>query len=100
MTWRVEILNKTVEDEIDALPTDMQAYYVRVVERIMQVGLEKVKEPHVKHIEKKLWEIRMIGRDGIARALYITASGKRVIVLRAFIKKNSENTARRNCHCL
>ena len=29
----------------------------------------------------------MTGRDGIARALYVTAIGRRVVVVRAFVKK-------------
>jgi phage-related protein len=41
----------------------------------------------VKHLEDKLWELRMTGRDGIARAIYVTASGRRVVILRAFVKK-------------
>jgi phage-related protein len=44
-------------------------------------------EPHVKHLEGKLWELRLTGRDGIARALYVTAIGRRVVVVRAFVKK-------------
>jgi phage-related protein len=40
----------------------------------------------VKHLEGKLWELRLTGRDGIARALYITAIGRRVVVVRAFAK--------------
>jgi phage-related protein len=35
----------------------------------------------------KLWELRLTGRDGIARALYFTAIGRRVVVVRAFVKK-------------
>jgi phage-related protein len=54
------------------------------------VGLESLGEPHVKHLEGKLWEIRLTGRDGIARALYVTAIGKRVIVVRAFVKKTQK----------
>jgi phage-related protein len=34
--------------------------------------------------------MRLRGRDGIARALYITALGKRVIVVRAFVKKTQK----------
>ena len=41
----------------------------------------------MKHLEGKLWEMRMTGRDGIARAIYVTARGQRVIVVRAFVKK-------------
>jgi hypothetical protein len=31
--------------------------------------------------------MRLIGRDGIARAIYVTASGMRVVAVRAFVKK-------------
>src|SRR6266699_2085387 len=32
-------------------------------------------------------ELRLRGRDGIARALYVAAIGRRVVVVRAFVKK-------------
>jgi phage-related protein len=85
--WQVEILNETVGAEIRALPADMQARFLRLAERICQVGLESLGEPHVKHLQGKLWEMRLKGRDGIARALYVTAIGRRVVVVRAFVKK-------------
>lgn len=53
-------------------------------------GLERVHEPHVKHLEDRLWEMRMRGRDGIARAIYVTATGRRVVVLRVFSKKTQK----------
>lgn len=87
MLWRVEVLNGTVGAEIEALPVDMQARFLRLAERICQVGLETLGEPHVRHLEGKLWEMRLKGRDGIARALYVTAIGRRVVVVRAFVKK-------------
>jgi phage-related protein len=57
-------------------------------------GLENLREPHVKHLEGKLWELRMSGRDGIARAIYVTASGRRVVVLRVFVKKTEKTPPR------
>ena len=90
MVWRVEILNETVVAEITALPADMQARFLRLAERIVSVGLENLGEPHVKHLEGKLWELRLTGRDGIARALYVTAIGRRVVVVRAFVKKTQK----------
>jgi phage-related protein len=48
----------------------------------------------VKHLEGKLWELRMTGRDGIARAIYVTASGRRVIVVRVFVKKTQKTPQR------
>jgi phage-related protein len=93
MSWRVESLNETVAAKIAALPMDMQARFLRLVERITAAGLQSLSEPHVKHLEGKLWELRLTGRDGIARALYVTAIGQRVIVVRAF-KKKTQKTPR------
>jgi phage-related protein len=90
MPWQVEILNETVAAEIAALPADMQARFLRLAERITVAGLESVGEPHVKHLQGKLWELRLTGRDGIARALYVTATGRRVFVVRAFVKKTEK----------
>jgi phage-related protein len=38
----------------------------------------------------QLWEIRLKGKPGIARALYVTAKEQRVVILRAFIKKTEK----------
>ena len=51
-------------------------------------------EPYIKHLEGRLWEMRMKGRDGIARAIYVTAHERRVVVVRAFRKK-TQKTPRR-----
>ena len=66
VAWRVEILNETVATEITGLPADMQARFLRLAERIASVGLESLGDPHVKHLEGKLWELRLTGRGGIA----------------------------------
>jgi phage-related protein len=90
MSWHVEILNEIVAAELAALPADMQARFLRLSDRIGQAGLESLGEPHVKHLEGKLWELRLTGRDGIARVLYVTAIGRRVVVVRAFVKKTQK----------
>ena len=92
--WTVELLNQTVDDELEALPEDQQAKFIWITEVIMQHGLEKMREPHVKHLEQGLWEIRMKGRDGISRAIYVVAQPKRVVVVRVF-KKKTQKTPRR-----
>ena len=43
--------------------------------------------PHVRKLQDRLWELRATGKDGIGRAIYVTASGRRVIVVHAFMKK-------------
>ena len=90
MAWTVETLNETVDAELAELPADMRARLVRIAELIESVGLPNVKEPHVRHIRGPLWEIRLKGKAGIARALYVTAKEQRVVILRAFIKKTEK----------
>lgn len=68
----------------------MRAKLEHIVRLIGAFGLEHVREPHVKHLEGRLWEMRLAGRDGIARALYLTAMGKRVVIVRAFRKKTQK----------
>ncbi len=90
MAWSVETLDQRVDDELLALPADMQARFFRIAELIDAKGLSGVREPHVKHLTGKLWEMRMSGRAGIARALYQAASGQRVVVVRIFVKKTQK----------
>ena len=73
MAWRVRTLNATVDEELDALPADMRARFVRIAGLIAAVGLERV---------------------GIARALYVTATERQVVVVRALVKK-TRHTPRR-----
>ena len=58
------------------------------------MGWRQTREPYVKHLEGPLWEMRMKGRDGIARAAYVTATGRRVVVVHVFRKK-TQRTPRR-----
>ncbi len=93
MAWTVETLNGTVDAELAELPVDMRARLARISELIESVGLSNVREPHVRHIRGQLWEIRLKGKAGIARALYVTAREQRVVILRAFIKKTQKTPA-------
>jgi phage-related protein len=92
MGWIVEILPVAAR-ELAALPDNMQARFQRIVALIQTRGLEHMREPYVKHLEGRLWEMRMTGRDGISRAIYVTAIGRRVVVVRAFIKKTQKTPA-------
>jgi phage-related protein len=94
MEWAVEFLDEDVKAKIDAMPLDIQASFKRIVELIQSHGLERVREPYVKHLEGPLWEMRMKGKAGIARAVYVTAVGRRVVIVHVFEKK-TQKTPRR-----
>ena len=92
--WSVETLNEAVDAELTALPPDMRARFVRVTQLIQEFGPFQVGMPHIKSLNNKLWEIRVSGRDGIARGIYIMAVEKRLVVLHVFIKKTPATPAR------
>ncbi|MDE0489673.1 MAG: type II toxin-antitoxin system RelE/ParE family toxin [Gammaproteobacteria bacterium] len=94
MVWRVQTLNDAVDREFDALPADMRARFARMCQLVASVGLDRMGAPHVRHVTGPLWEMRLAGRDGIARALYVAATGRRVVVVRVFVKK-TRRTPRR-----
>jgi phage-related protein len=88
--WIVETLNSTVDGELAALPADMRARLVRIGAIIEAVGFQGLPADAVKHLEDKLWELRIRGKDGIARAIYVTAIKQRVVIIRAFVRKTQK----------
>jgi phage-related protein len=92
--WTVELLDDTVVAELDAWPRDLRAALTRIFNRIGSVGLERLGEPHVRHIEGKLWEMRVSGNRLKGRALYVAAIGRRVVVVLAFVKKTRKTPDR------
>jgi phage-related protein len=92
--WTVDLLDDTVVAELDAWPRDLRAALTRIFNRIGSVGLERLGEPHVRHIEGKLWEMRVSGNRLEGRALYVAAIGLRVVVVLAFVKKTRKTPDR------
>ncbi len=66
------------------------------MELIQAHGLDHVREPYLKHLEEPLWEMRMKGRGGIARAIRVTAAGKRIVDRPRLRKEDPENAAKRD----
>jgi phage-related protein len=90
MHWTVETLNAAVDAEVAALPRGLRARLTRLVDLIEVYGLEALRAPRAKHLEGKLWELRVKGGEGIARAVYVTATGRRLVILHAFVKKSDK----------
>lgn len=88
--WTIETLNSTVDAELQTLPADMQARLSWISQLVKARGLQQVGMPYVRHIQGELWEMRLKGKDGIARALYVVVKPRRLVVVRAFIKKTQK----------
>ena len=93
MPWTVDLIPQA-EAELLAMPPDIQAHFMRIRRLIMEFGAQDVGMPHVRPLEGKLWEMRMKGKDGIARAVYVAQTGQRLIVLHVF-SKTTQTTPRK-----
>lgn len=107
MRWTVEALNAAVDAEIAALPRDMRARLTRLSAIIEEYGFGGLPRDAVKHLDGRLWELRITGRDGISRAIYLTAAMRRVVMSVYLSRRrrrrrranwNWRGNARRRCH--
>ena len=89
MHWTVTVTPEA-EAELLVLPADMQTRFLHIAELLESFGPQKVGMPHIRPLEGKLWEMRMTGRDGIARAVYVARTGQRLTVLHVFTKKTQK----------
>src|ERR1700743_3086992 len=94
MRWTVGFVNAAAEAEVKALPPDMIAHFLRMGDLIGTAGLMRLREPQEKHLTGKLWVMRLKGRDGIARSIYVAVREQRVVVLRTFVKKTEKTPPR------
>ena len=92
MVWNVE-LTLDATREFEALPADLRGRFLFIARRLEHETPVNVGMPHVRPLGNKLWELRLKGKDGIARAVYFLATGQRVLVVRIFVKK-TEKTPR------
>lgn len=93
-SWNIKLLNKAVERELNALDTDMRAKFAHVCDLLVKFGPEQVGLPHIKHLTRDLWEIRLQCKSGAARAIYVTASARSITVVHLFVKKTRKTPRR------
>jgi phage-related protein len=82
------------ERELKALSDDLQARFLHVAGMVEEFGPARVGMPQIRPLGGKLWEMRLSGRNTIGRAIYFAARGRRLVVVRVFVKK-TEKTPRR-----
>jgi len=89
--WVVKYYER-LEEWLETVPADIKAKVLRIVDMLVRFGPHNVREPYVNHVEgqRKLFEIRAKGKDGIARVFYCTISGQKIILLHGFIKKSDK----------
>lgn len=93
MAFEIEYFHPRVLAEIESWPVEVVADYARLVE-LMAVHGPDLRLPHSRAFGGGLFELRPRGRSGIGRAFYCFVSGRRIVVLHAFIKKTQQTPDR------
>lgn len=91
--YEISHFSKATEEELLRLLDDVAARYVVLTRRMIALGPD-LGEPHTKALGNGLFELRLKGSEGIARVFFCTLAGRRIVMLRAFVKK-SQRTPRR-----
>ncbi len=89
VNWTV-LVDKRVEAWLNDIAKDIKARIINIVDLLNEHGPQNVREPYVKHIKGRLFEIRAKGKDGIARVFYFTMTDRKIVLLHGFIKKTQK----------
>ncbi len=93
MDYTIEYYSDAVAEEILALPDTLAARYIVLTRRIAAVG-PGLGPPHTDAFGEGLFELRLKGREGIARVFFCALVGRRVVMLHSFVKKTQKTPAR------
>ncbi len=93
MDFRIEFYSEAVEEAVLDLPDTLAARYVVLTRRMLALG-PNLGEPHTKAFGQGMFELRLKGAEGIARAFYCTVVERRIILLHCFVKKSTKTPVR------
>jgi phage-related protein len=82
-----------VEEFFNQLAANDRARIDQTIRLLEEFGLQ-LGPPYVKHLEGKLWELRVRAGRRFYRVIYFAFTGQRFILLHAFLKK-TQKTPRR-----
>jgi len=82
------IFHPEAKEEILSLDSEMQGKVIFALEKLEARG-NNLRHPHTAVIRDGLFELR-VGKKNIARTFFAFAKGKKIYVLRTFIKKSQK----------
>jgi phage-related protein len=91
--WTITYYSERVQNEIYNLPTGIAVRYVRLTDMLIEFG-PNLRMPHPRAMSAGWFEMRISGKEGIARVFYCTAQEQQIIMLHSFVKK-TEKTPKR-----
>jgi phage-related protein len=78
-----------VREFLEGLDEKTQARFIWSIEQLRQLNV-RAREPLVKPLEGKLWELRRASQGNIYRLLYFFFSGRRIVFVHGFQKKTQK----------
>ena len=93
MNWTITYYSDSVQEEILAMPTGYLGRYLRYADR-MEVFGPDLGMLHTRAMGDGLYELRLKAAEGIARVLYCTIVGRKIVMLHQFIKKTDKTPPR------
>ena len=81
-----------VQEFMKSLSRQQQAKAIHEIEILEQFGTS-LRMPHAKHIDGKLWELRIKSGSDISRIFYFIHVGDDIVLLHGFIKKTQKTPA-------
>lgn len=91
--YTIDYFNDTVQESIFNLPETFKQRYLRYADKMEEYG-SNLGMPHTCAMGDGLHELRIHGQDGIARVLFCTVIGHKIIMLHCFIKKTQKTPKR------
>ncbi len=87
--YKTEDKHSPVEEWLNAIPKSAKAKIIRNMFLLEELGLT-VREPYVKPLGDKLYEVRAKDPNGIYRVIYFAYTGKQFVMLHGFTKKTQK----------
>ena len=92
--WRIQPASHAFQREFDDLPRDLHSVLIRMIDSLTINGPMQLGLPHARPLGDELWELRASAKSGIARLIYVTRPGQRLVLLHAFVKKTKQTPRR------
>ena len=91
--YTIVYYSEAVQKEILELPDTLAARYLVLTSRMVAVG-PNLGTPYTEAFGNGLFELRLRGFEGIARVFFCTLVGRRIVMLRGFVKKTRKTPPR------
>lgn len=89
MAWTIEFPYEDVKQFAEDLSVGLRARYIVLSDLLLEFG-SNLGMPHTRAMSDGLFELRIRGKEGIARVFYCTLVGKRIVMLHGFVKKSQK----------